>query len=121
LLIPEILDFGDMPIMSEEILPKKSILPKIRIPLVDVSLPEIDLPEFPPKIPKLDDRQMDIVRYGIMDDLSDLVPVLGDLFSDAAYAEIKEKMKPEEYRAFVEENKWLPSSLAALKVFTERK
>jgi hypothetical protein len=107
--------------MSAEILPRKSILPKIRIPLVDVSLPEISLPEFPPRIPKLEDRQMDVVRYGIMDDVSDLVPVLGDLFSDVAYAEIKKKMTPEEYEAFIEENKYLPSSLAAIKVFAERR
>jgi len=74
--------------MTKEILPKKSVLPKIHIPLVDVSLPEIEIPEFPPKIPKLDDRQLDIVRYGVMDDLSDLVPILGDFFSDVAYAEV---------------------------------
>jgi hypothetical protein len=28
-------------------------------------------------------------------------------------------MKPEEYERFVKENKWLPSVLAALKVFAE--
>jgi hypothetical protein len=103
-----------------EILPQVKILPKIRIPIVDVTLPEVTLPPFP-QIPKLDDRQMDIVRYGIMDDVSDLVPVLGDFFSDVAYAEIKKKMTPEEYEAFIEENKYLPSSLAAIKVFAERK
>jgi acetoacetate decarboxylase len=107
--------------MSEAVLPKKTILPKISIPLIDVSLPEISLPEFPPKPPRLDDRQMEIVRYAAMDDISDIVPVVGDVFSDIAYAEIKKKMTPEEYERFLEANKVLPSSLAAIKVFYETK
>ncbi len=110
-----------MPMSGKEILPKIQVLPKIEIPVVGVRLPAVELPELPPKIPRLDDRQMEIVRYALMDDLSDLIPVLGDLLSDTAYAEVKERMTPEEYSKFVEENKWLPSVAAALKVFSEKK
>jgi len=103
-----------------EILPKKTVLPKIKIPLIDVEMPEISIPEFPPKLPKLDERQMEIVRYAVMDDLADIIPFFGDVAADLAYAEIKKKMTPEEYEKFIEENKTLPSTLAALKVFSER-
>lgn len=107
--------------MPEALLPKKIILPKIHIPLIDVSLPEISLPELPPKPLKLDERQMEIVRYALMDDLGDLLPIVGDVAADIAYSELKKKMTPEEYERFLEANKALPSTLAAIKVFYETK
>lgn len=96
------------------------ILEKLKIPVLEVSLPSIELPDFPPKpLPKLDNRQREVLRYALMDDLADFIPLAGDVASDIAYAEIKRLMKPEEYNKFVEYNKWLPSVLAALKVFSE--
>jgi len=96
------------------------ILDKLKIPLIEVELPSIELPDFPPRPPpKLDERQREVLRYALMDDLADVVPFAGDVASDLAYAELKRLMKPEEYERFVKENKWLPSVLAALKVLAE--
>lgn len=96
------------------------ILEKLKIPVLEVELPSVELPEFPPKpLPKLDDRQREVLRYALMDDLADVIPFAGDVASDLAYAELKRLMKPEEYERFVKENKWLPSVLAALKIFSE--
>ena len=100
---------------------KVRLLPEVKIPLIDVSLPAIELPEFPPKpIPKLDERQINALRYAIMDDLAGVIPVVGDSLSDIACAELKKKLTPSEYEQFLQENKWLPSTLAVLKVFTEQ-
>lgn len=96
------------------------ILDKIRIPIIDVELPTIELPELPTEIPKLDNRQLEILRYALMDDLADKIPIIGDIAADTAYAEIKRLMTPDEYEQFVRDNKWLPSSLAALKVFIDK-
>jgi len=101
-------------------LPRLRVLPRIRVPLLDVTLPEVELPEFPPSIPKLDDRQLEALRYAVMDDVGDKIPVIGDILSDVAYREIVNLLTPEEYVRFLEYNKWLPSSLAVLKVFAER-
>ncbi|MEM4701671.1 MAG: hypothetical protein QXZ51_05965 [Candidatus Bathyarchaeia archaeon] len=96
------------------------VLEKLKIPVLEVELPSVELPDFPPKpLPKLDDRQREVLRYALMDDLADVIPFAGDVASDMAYAELKRLMKPEEYERFVKENKWLPSVLAALKVFSE--
>ncbi|MEM3389805.1 MAG: hypothetical protein QW491_10405 [Thermoproteota archaeon] len=96
------------------------VLEKLKIPILEVELPSVELPDFPPKpLPKLDDRQREVLRYALMDDLADVIPFAGDVASDMAYAELKRLMKPEEYERFVKENKWLPSVLAALKVFSE--
>lgn len=95
------------------------LLHKFRVPLIGIELPEISLPEIPPKPIKLDQRRAEIVRHALADDIADLVPVVGDFVSDTSYAEIRKKMSPEEYEKFMNENKALPSSLAALKVFTE--
>jgi len=95
------------------------ILEKIRIPLLEVELPSVELPDFPPKPLRLDERQREVLRYALMDDLADIIPFFGDIASDLAYAELKRLMKPEEYERFVKENKLLPSTLAALKVFQE--
>ena len=96
------------------------ILEKLKIPLLDVEFPSVELPDFPPRPPpKLDERQREVLRYALMDDLADVIPFAGDVASDLAYAELKRLMKPEEYERFVKENKWLPSVLAALKVFAE--
>lgn len=96
------------------------ILEKLKIPLLEVEFPSIELPDFPPKPPpQLDERQRDVLRYALMDDLADVVPFAGDFASDMAYAELKRLMSSEEYERFVKENKWLPSVLAALKVFVE--
>ncbi|MEM2195206.1 MAG: hypothetical protein QW803_12160 [Candidatus Methanomethylicia archaeon] len=100
---------------------KIKLLPEVNIPLINVSLPSIELPEFPPKIPKLDERQIDVLRYAIMDDLADIVPFIGDVLSDIAYAELKKKLTIDEYEQFLKDNKWLPSTIAVLKTFTERK
>jgi len=54
-----------------------------------------------------------------MDDLGEIIPIVEDILSDTAYAEIKRLMTPEEYERFINDNKILPSSLAALKVFAE--
>jgi hypothetical protein len=97
------------------------VLERLRIPLLEVELPSVELPDFPPRIPKLDDRQVEVIRYALMDDLGGAIPVVGDLLSDVAYAEVRRLMRPEEYERFVHENKWLPSALAALKVFAEGK
>jgi len=105
---------------EKEIIPRFQLLPRVNVPLVDVSLPSVELPSFPPKVPKLDDRQMDVVRYAVMEDLADLVPVVGDVAEDLAYAELKRRLTPEELEAFTETNKNLPSTLAALKVFAEK-
>lgn len=99
---------------------KIRLLPEVRIPIIDVSLPAVELPDFPPKPIKLDDRQIEALRYAIMDDIADIVPFVGDILSDIAYAEIKKKLTPDEYEQFIEENKWLPSTLAMLKVFSEK-
>lgn len=97
------------------------ILHKFRIPLIGVSLPEISLPdEFPPKPPKLDERQVEALRYAIQDDVADLIPVVGDVGSDLAFKELTEKLTPEEYKDFLEVNKLLPSSLSVLKIFSEK-
>jgi hypothetical protein len=96
------------------------ILEKLKIPLLDVEFPSVELPDFPPRPPpRLDERQREVLRYALMDDLADVIPFAGDVASDLAYAELKRLMKPEEYERFVKENKWLPSVLAALKVFAE--
>jgi len=96
------------------------ILEKLKIPILEVEFPSVELPDFPPKpLPKLDERQREIIRYALMDDLADVIPFAGDVAADLAYAELKRLMKPEEYERFVKENKWLPSVLAALKVFAE--
>ena len=96
------------------------ILEKLKIPLLEVEFPSVELPDFPPKpLPRLDERQREVLRYALMDDLADVIPFAGDVASDLAYAELKRLMKPEEYERFVKENKWLPSVLAALKVFSE--
>jgi len=104
---------------EKEILPRTKILPKVEIPIVEVRLPAFELPEFPPKIPKLDDRQQEIMRHAVLEDLSDFIPVIGDVIADLHYAKIKELMTPEEYEDFVEENKVFPSVVAALKVFSK--
>lgn len=106
---------------DKELLPRTKILPKIEIPIVEVRLPAFELPEFPPKVPKLDDREMEIMRHAVLEDLSDLIPVVGDIIADLHYARIKELMTPAEYEDFVEENKTLPSSLAALKTFVKKR
>jgi len=108
-------------VTDKELLPRTKILPKVEIPIVEVRLPAFELPEFPPKIPKLDDRQQEIMRHTVLEDLSDLIPVIGDTIADLHYAKIKELMSSEEYEEFVEQNKTLPSSLAALKVFAKKK
>jgi hypothetical protein len=96
------------------------ILEKLKIPLLEVEFPSVELPDFPPRPPpRLDERQREVLRYALMDDLADVIPFAGDVASDLAYAELKRLMKPEEYERFVKENKWLPSVLAALKVFVE--
>jgi len=96
------------------------ILEKLKIPVLEVELPSVELPDFPPRpLPKLDERQREALRYALMDDLADVIPFAGDVASDLAYAELKRLMRPEEYERFVKENKWLPSVLAALKVFSE--
>ncbi|MEM1681052.1 MAG: hypothetical protein QXZ56_07590 [Sulfolobales archaeon] len=95
------------------------LLPNVRIPIIEVDLPAIELPEFPPKPLKLDERQVEVLRYALMDDLSDVIPIIGDVLSDVAYAELRKRLTPEEYERFVEENKWLPSTLAVIKVFAE--
>lgn len=95
------------------------ILEKLKIPVLEVELPSVELPDFPPKIPKLDDRQREVLRYALMDDLADIIPFAGDLASDMAYAELKRLMKPEEYEKFIHENKLLPSSIAVIKIFAE--
>jgi hypothetical protein len=96
------------------------ILEKLKIPLLEVEFPSVELPDFPPRPPpRLDERQREVLRYALMDDLADVIPFAGDMASDLAYAELKRLMKPEEYERFVKENKWLPSVLAALKVFAE--
>jgi hypothetical protein len=100
-----------------EILKRFTLLPRIEIPLLGVSLPAVELPEFPPRVPKLDDRRLEALRYAVMDDLGGLVPVVGDVLSDVAYAELRKRMSPEEFEKFLEANKALPSSLAAIKVF----
>jgi len=58
---------------------KVRLLPEVRIPLIDVSLPSVELPEFPPKPLKLDERQLEALRYALMDDLSDFIPIIGDV------------------------------------------
>ncbi|MEM1871060.1 MAG: hypothetical protein QW517_08095 [Thermofilaceae archaeon] len=98
---------------------KIRLLPEVRIPLVDVKLPAIELPEFPPKPPELNERQIGLLRYAIMDDLGEVIPFVGDVLSDVAYAELKSRLTKDEYDRFVEENKWLPSTLALLKVFMD--
>lgn len=95
------------------------ILREVRIPILNVELPSIELPDIPPRIPKLDERQVEALRYALMDDLADLLPVIGDIAADVAYAELKRRLTPSEYEKFVKENKWLPSTLAVLKVFAE--
>jgi len=54
-----------------------------------------------------------------MDDLGDIIPIVGDVASDLAYKELKKTLTPDEYERFTEENKWLPSTLAVIKVFSE--
>ena len=101
-------------------LPKQKLLHRWRVPLVDLFAPEVELPEFPPKIPKLDERQTEILRHALADDISGLVPIAGDLISDTSYSRLKELMTPDEYERFVELNKGLPSLLAAARVFSEK-
>ena len=102
--------------------PKKpKLLPKVHIPLVDVDLPEVNLPVFPPKIPVLNPEDFSLLRFALMDDLGDLIPVVGDPFADLAYARLREKMGPGQYEKFLQDNKWLPSTLATLKVIVEEK
>ena len=96
------------------------VLPELKVPLVGIRTPKIELPEFPPKLPKLNRDQIEAVRYGIMDDVSDLVPVFGDFFSDTAFRELRERLSPEEFDQFIKENQLFPSSLAVLKVFAEK-
>ncbi len=97
------------------------LLHKFRVPLIGIELPEVSLPDIPPKPLKLDERKAEIVRHAIADDLADLVPIAGDFVSDTSYAEIRRQMTPEEYEKFLNDNKALPSTLAALKVFAEEK
>ena len=96
------------------------VLPKFRVPLVGVEFPDITLPEFPPKIPKLDRNRLEVLKFAVMEDVSDLVPVVGDAAADLAYKELTDKLTPEEHREFREVNKLMPSSLAVLKIFAER-
>ena len=56
-----------------------------------------------------------------MDDLGDIIPVIGDVLADTAYKELMSKLTPEEYKLFLENNKLLPSSIAVLKTFTDIK
>jgi hypothetical protein len=95
------------------------ILKKFGVPILGVEFPEIALPDIPPKIPKLDERQREVLRYAVMDDVADIIPFVGDVAADLAYAELKRLLTPEECERFVKDNKWLPSSLAVLKVFSE--
>jgi hypothetical protein len=97
------------------------ILERVKIPFVEVELPTVALPDIPPKIPKLDERQREAFRYAVMDDVADIIPFVGDVAADLAYAELKRILTPEEYEKFVKDNKWLPSSIAVLKVFSETK
>lgn len=96
------------------------ILPKFKIPLVGVEMPDVTLPEFPPKIPKLDREQIDILRYALMDDIADIVPCVGDVGADLAFAELRKRLDPDEFSRFIENNKILPSSLAIIKTFAEK-
>jgi len=93
------------------------LLHKLKVPLIGIELPEVSLPEIPPKPPKLDERQVEALRFAAMDDISDVFPFVGDIGSDLAFAELKKKLTPDEYEKFVEENKLLPSFLATVKTF----
>ena len=98
------------------------ILEKLKLPIIDVELPEITLPDIPPKpLPKLDERQSEILRYAVLEDVADIIPFVGDVAADLAYKELTARLTPDEHRDFREENKWLPSSIAVLKIFTEER
>ncbi|MBW2673227.1 MAG: hypothetical protein JRD89_07410 [Deltaproteobacteria bacterium] len=105
--------------MPEEILKPQRILPRLRVPLVGIELPELSLPGFPPVPPKLDDRQREVLRHAVLEDLADLVPVAGDALADMHFAEIRRRLRPDEFERFLEDNKALPSGLAVLKTFKE--
>jgi hypothetical protein len=96
------------------------VLDRVRVPVLDVELPSLELPDIPPPPIKLDDRQIEILRFALMDDIGEFIPVVGDILSDTAYAEIRRRMTPDEYEKFLNDNKWLPSTIAALKVFVEK-
>jgi hypothetical protein len=96
------------------------LLDRVRIPVLDVELPSIELPDIPPPPLKLDERQLEILRFAIMDDIGEHIPLVGDILSDIAYAEIRRRMTSDEYERFLNDNKWLPSTIAALKVFIEK-
>ena len=102
----------------KQLLQEIKLLPEIKIPLVNVSFPPITLPDLTKPL-KLDERQMEVLRFAAMDDLADIIPFAGDIGSDLAYAELKKQMTPDEYERFIENNKILPSSLAVLKTFAE--
>jgi len=96
------------------------VLDRVRVPVLDVELPSLELPDIPPPPLKLDDRQVEILRFALMDDIGEFIPVVGGILSDTAYAEIRRRMTPDEYEKFLNDNKWLPSTIAALKVFVEK-
>lgn len=98
-----------------------TVLPEIRLPILEVSMPEIRIPGFPPPSPKLKQRQVDTLRYTLMDDIGALIPWAGDILSDITVPEIRRLMSSKEYKQFMSDNKLLPSTIAAIKVFIEQK
>jgi len=110
---------GDGEGVFENALRPQRILPRLKVPLVGVELPELSLPGFPPSPPRLDDRRLEVLRQAVLEDLADLVPVAGDALADMHFAEIRRRLKPDEFERFLENNKLLPSSLAVLKTFRE--
>lgn len=94
------------------------ILQKQHVPVIDIDLPEIDLPSFPPEFPDLSiDDRAERLRFAIMDDLADFIPI--ETFDDIALLGVKDHSKPDQFNEFMGDREWLPSTIAMLKQFVE--
>ena len=97
---------------------------RIITPFGAVELPTITVPKL--RRPTLDERQKTILRQALGSDLAflpGLIPVVGaplsDMLEDLHMAEMKGLMSDREFSRFIQHDKYLPSTLAALRVWIE--
>jgi len=99
---------------------------KVWTPFGTLHLPEVKdlIPEFPPKIPKMDDRRADAMRHAMAIDLSSIVgwvPVVGDVISDIVedlhFSELRKILTKPELDEYIKQDKVAPSTVAMIRTF----